>query len=438
MPISVETNHRLRRKIQITIPADHIENMVKKELFKLASKISLDGFRKGKVPLKIIAQRYESSIRHDVLKDLMQNHVRTAINQQKLRPVGQLKYVSNEYQVGQDFTYLVEFEVYPNIEIKEWENFHLEKPLVEITELDVDNMLMTLRQQQESWKKATRAAKAGDRVTIDFISVEDGKNVEKFTDTVLVIGHGLMPLDFETGIIGHQSGETFRVEVRLSENPQADNLQSKLANFSILLKKVEELEITEFNLDWIKNFRPDEGSISEIRNKIRQSLERELKWAVRSYIKLQVFNELLKSNTIDLPVSLIETEIERLRRQNSLYLVNNGNHFLSLPRSFLEENAKKRVAISLLLSEFIRINHIQAEESKIQALLEDLSARYDNPKKVREDFRKNHEITNHFYNLILEDQAINMIINKSIVNETGMSFRDLMGHIKNNRWIEIY
>ncbi|WWO98083.1 MAG: trigger factor [Candidatus Dasytiphilus stammeri] len=433
MPVSVETNHRLRRKIKITIAADHIENMVKKELFHLASKISMNGFRKGKVPLKIIVQRYESSIRNDVLKDLMQNHVRAAITKQKIRPVGQVKYVSNEYQVGQDFTYLVEFEVYPNIEIKKWENFKIEKPRVEVTEPDVDNMLMTLRQQQESWKKATRAAKAGDRVTIDFISVEDGKNVEKFTDAVLVIGHGLMPLDFETGIIGHQSGETFIVEVRLS-----DNLQGKLANFSILLKKVEELELPELNLDWIKSFMPDESSISEIRNKIRQYLERELKWAVRSYIKLQVFNELLKSNTIDLPVSLIETEIERLRRQNSLYLVNNGNNLLPLPRSFLEENAKKRVAINLLLSEFIRIHHIQAEESRIKVFLEDLSATYDNPKKVRKDFSKNNQITNHFYNLILEDQAINMIINKSIVNETVMSFRDLMGHIKNNRWIDIY
>lgn len=210
MPVSVETNHRLRRKIKITIPADHIENMVKKELLNLAPKISMDGFRKGKVPIKVIAQRYESSIRHDVLKDLMHNHVRAAMNKQQIRPVGKLKYVSNEYQVGQDFTYLVEFEVYPNIELKGWENFNIEKPRVEVTEPDVDNMLITLRQQQESWKKTNRAAADGDRVTIDFISVEDGKEVEKFTDAVLVIGHGLMPLDFETAMIGHQAGEKFR------------------------------------------------------------------------------------------------------------------------------------------------------------------------------------------------------------------------------------
>ncbi|WWP00689.1 MAG: trigger factor [Candidatus Dasytiphilus stammeri] len=437
MPVSVETNHRLRRKIKITIPADHIENMVKKELLNLAPKISMDGFRKGKVPIKVIAQRYESSIRHDVLKDLMHNHVRAAMNKQQIRPVGKLKYVSNEYQVGQDFTYLVEFEVYPNIELKGWENFNIEKPRVEVTEPDVDNMLITLRQQQESWKKTNRAAADGDRVTIDFISVEDGKEVEKFTDAVLVIGHGLMPLDFETAMIGHQAGEKFRVEVRLSENPKTDNLQGKLAKFSISLKKVEELEFPELDQDCIKSLVPGECSISEIRNQIRQHLERELKLAVRSYIKLQVFKELLKSNTIDLPVSLIETEIERLRRKNSLYLGNNGNN-LPLPRSLLEDNAKKRVAISLLLGEFIRIHHLQAEESRIQAFMEDLSATYDNPKKLREYLSKNNEITNHFYNLVLEDQVIDMIINKSIVNETVMSFRDLIGHINNNRWIEIY
>ncbi len=168
MQVSVETTQGLGRRVTITVAADSIENAVKSELGNVAKKVRIDGFRKGKVPAKIVEQRYGASVRQDVLGDLMQRHFVDAIIKEKINPAGAPNYVPGEYQVGGDFTYSVEFEVYPEVELKGLDTIEVEKPLVDVSETDVDGMLDTLRKQQASWKETERAATAEDRATIDF------------------------------------------------------------------------------------------------------------------------------------------------------------------------------------------------------------------------------------------------------------------------------
>lgn len=168
MQVSVETTQGLGRRITMTIPADSIEGAVKKELVDIAKKARIDGFRKGKVPMTIIEKRYGASARQDVLGELMSRHFIDAIIKEKINPAGTPNYVPGEYKLGEDFTYSVEFEVYPEVELKGLENIEIEKPVVEVNDEDVDAMLDTLRKQQADWKETDKAATAEDRVTIDF------------------------------------------------------------------------------------------------------------------------------------------------------------------------------------------------------------------------------------------------------------------------------
>jgi len=261
MQVSVETTQGLGRRITITVAADSIESAVKKELVDVARKVRIDGFRKGKVPMNIVAQRYGASVRQDVLGELMTRNFVDAIIKEKINPAGAPNYVPGEYKEGQDFTYAVEFEVYPEVELKGLENIEVEKPVVEVTDADVDTMLDTLRKQQANWIESDAAAGPEDRATIDFNGSVDGEEFEggKATDFVLAMGQGRMIPGFEEGVVGHKAGETFTIDVKFPDDYHAETLKGKDAKFEIVLKKVETRELPELTEEFIKRFGVEDG-----------------------------------------------------------------------------------------------------------------------------------------------------------------------------------
>ncbi|WP_192458158.1 trigger factor [Musicola keenii] len=428
MQVSVETTQGLGRRVTITVAAANIEDAVKSELVSVAKKVRIDGFRKGKVPAKIVEQRYGASVRQDVLGDLMQRHFVDAIIKEKINPAGAPSYVPGEYQVGGDFTYSVEFEVYPEVELKGLESIEVEKPLVDVTDADVDGMLETLRKQQAEWKVAERAAAAEDRVTIDFTGSVDGEEFEggKSSDFVLAMGQGRMIPGFEEGIVGHQAGEEFTIDVKFPEDYHAENLKGKDAKFAIVLKKVEERELPELTPDFIKRFGVEDGSVEGLRAEVRKNMERELKGAIRNRVKSQVIEGLVNANEIDVPVALIDGEINVLRQQAARRFGGNEKQANELPRELFEEQAKRRVVVGLLLGEVISTNELEADEARVNTLIDEIASAYEDPQEVVSYYQKNKEMLNNIRNVALEEQAIETLLSKAKVVEKAVSFNELM------------
>lgn len=428
MQVSVETTQGLGRRITMTIAADSIETAVKSELVNMAKKVRIDGFRKGKVPMTVVAQRYGASVRQDVLGELMSRNFIDAIIQEKINPAGAPQYIPGEYKLGEDFTYSVEFEVYPEVELQGLEAIEVEKPVVEVTDEDVDTMLDTLRKQQATWKDSDAAATAEDRVTIDFTGSVDGEVFEggKATDFVLAMGQGRMIPGFEDGVVGHRTGEEFVVEVTFPQDYHAENLKGKAAKFDIVLKKVEERELPEFTEEFIKRFGVEDGSIAGLRTEVRKNMERELKGAVRNRIKSQTIDGLVDANNIDVPAALIDGEIDVLRRQAAQRFGGNENQALELPRELFEEQAKRRVVVGLLLGEVIRTHELKADESRVNALIEDMASAYEDPKEVIEFYSKNKELMDNMRNVALEEQAVEALLEKAKVTEVATNFSALM------------
>ncbi|AGB81339.1 trigger factor [Serratia sp. FGI94] len=428
MQVSVETTQGLGRRLSITVPADVIAQAVKKELINAAKSVRIDGFRKGKVPMNIVEQRYGASVRQDVLGDLMQRNFVDAIIKEKINPAGAPNYVPGEYKEGEDFSYTVEFEVYPDVELKGLENIEVEKPVVEVNDADVDTMLDTLRKQQATWKDTDRAVEAEDRVTVDFTGSIDGEEFEggKAADFVLAMGQGRMIPGFEEGLVGHKAGEEFTIDVNFPEDYHAENLKGKAAKFAIVLKKVEERELPELTEEFIQRFGVADGSVDGLRAEVRKNMERELKGAVRNRVKTQVIDGLVSANDIDVPAALIDGEIDVLRRQAAQRFGGNEKQALELPRELFEEQAKRRVVVGLLLGEVISTNELKADEDRVKALIEEMASAYEDPSEVIEFYSKNKELMNNMRNVALEEQAVETLLSNAKVSEKATTFSELM------------
>ncbi|OCF96595.1 trigger factor [Gilliamella sp. wkB308] len=428
MQVSVETTQGLGRRLSITIKAENIKKAIDKELVNTAKKVRIDGFRKGKVPLKLVEQRYGASILQEALSDLMQKSFVDAIIQEKLNPAGAPTYTPKEYKNGEDYTFDVEFEVYPDVKVKDLDKIEVEKPVAEVVDADVETMIETLRKQQGTWKVTEQAAGEQNRVTLDFVGKVDGEEFEggKANDFALVLGQGRMIPGFEDAIIGHKAGDSFDINVTFPEDYHAENLKGKPAVFAATLTKVEELELPELTEDVIKRFGIADGTIESLRAEVRKNMTRELNATIRNKIKSQVIDGLVKNNEIEVPTALIDREVDVLRQQALSRFGGNIKQPMELPKELFEAEAKRRVSIGLLFSEIIESNKLKADEARVQTLIDEIATAYEDPKEVIEYYRKDKKAMDNIRSVALEDQVVDLLLASAKVTDKNSSFSELM------------
>ncbi|PAS39345.1 trigger factor [Vibrio cholerae] len=431
MQVTVETLEGLQRRLNITVPAANIEDAVAAELRNIAKNRRFDGFRKGKVPMKMVAKMYGKAVRQDVLGEVMQRHFIEAIVKEKINPAGAPTFAPVEIGEGKDLVFTATFEVYPEVELKGLENIAVEKPAAEVTDADVAEMLETLRKQQATWKEVDEAAENGKRVSIDFVGSIDGVEFEggKAENFPLEMGAGRMIPGFEDGIVGKTKGMEFVIDVTFPEDYHAENLKGKAAKFAIKVKKVEARELPELNDEFVARFGVAEGGVDALKAEVRKNMERELKQAIKARIKEQAIEGLVKENEIQVPSALIDQEINVLRQQAAQRFGGNVEAAAQLPRELFEEQAKRRVVVGLLLGEVIRTHELKADEEKVKALITEMATAYEDPSEVVSYYEQNQQLMNNMRNVALEEQAVDAIIAKAKVTEKAISFSELMNPV---------
>ncbi|EOX3333183.1 trigger factor [Vibrio cholerae] len=431
MQVTVETLEGLQRRLNITVPAANIEDAVAAELRNIAKNRRFDGFRKGKVPMKMVAKMYGKAVRQDVLGEVMQRHFIEAIVKEKINPAGAPTFAPVEIGEGKDLVFTATFEVYPEVELKGLENIAVEKPAAEVTDADVAEMLETLRKQQATWKEVDEAAENGKRVSIDFVGSIDGVEFEggKAENFPLEMGAGRMIPGFEDGIVGKTKGMEFVIDVTFPEDYHAENLKGKAAKFAIKVNKVEARELPELNDEFVARFGVAEGGVDALKAEVRKNMERELKQAIKARIKEQAIEGLVKENEIQVPSALIDQEINVLRQQAAQRFGGNVEAAAQLPRELFEEQAKRRVVVGLLLGEVIRTHELKADEEKVKALITEMATAYEDPSEVVSYYEQNQQLMNNMRNVALEDQAVDAIIAKAKVTEKAISFSELMNPV---------
>ena len=427
MSISIETLEGLQRRVTIIVAADKIEAAYKEQLKGYAKNARVDGFRKGKVPHSIIEQRFGVAARQDVLSDEMQRAFFDAVIAEKINLAGRPTFTPNNYQPGQEFSFSVTFEVFPEVELKGLENIEVEKPVVEISEADLDKMVDVLRKQQATWAESQEAAKAEDRVTIDFVGSVDGEEFEggKATDFVLAMGQGRMIPGFEEGIVGHKAGEQFDIDVTFPAEYHAENLKGKAAKFAITLKKVENIVLPELTEEFVKKFG-NAKSVEDLRAEIKKNMQRELNNAVTARVKNQVINGLIAQNDIEVPAAAVAEEVDVLRQQAVQRFGGKPEMAAQLPAELFEADAKRRVQVGLLLSNVISQNELKVDEARVEAMIADIASAYEQPAEVVEYYAKNRQLTENIRNVVLEEQAVDAVLEKAKVTDRALSFDELM------------
>ena len=427
MQVTVETLEGLERRLNITVPAANIEDAVTAELRNIAKNRRFDGFRKGKVPMKMVAKMYGKAVRQDVMGEVMQRHFIEAIVKEKVNPAGAPTFAPVENNEGADLVFNATFEVYPEVELKGLENITVEKPAVEVKDADVAEMIETLRKQQATWTEVDTAADAGSRATIDFVGSIDGEEFEggKAENFPLEMGAGRMIPGFEDGIEGKTKGMEFEIDVNFPEDYHAENLKGKAAKFAIKVNKVEARELPELNEEFVAKFGATDG-VEGLKAEVRKNMERELKQAVKNRIKEQAIDGLVNENNIDVPSALIDQEIGVLRQQAAQRFGGNTEAADQLPRELFEEQAKRRVVVGLLLGEVIKTEELKADDEKVKAIIEEMATAYEDPSEVIAYYEQNEQMMNNMRNVALEEQAIDAIIAKAQVSDKEVSFNELM------------
>ncbi|GAB3290664.1 trigger factor [Pseudidiomarina andamanensis] len=428
MQVSVETTQGLERRATITVPADVIENEVKRLLKDEYRNRRINGFRKGKVPPNVLQKLFGKEARARAASNLMQSKYFEAMMQEKINPVGMPAIEPKVNEEGQDLQFVATFEVYPEVKVAALDKLAVEKPDVEVTDKDVDTMLDTLRKQHASWKEIKRKSKKGERITIDFTGSVDGEEFEggKATDFALELGEGRMIPGFEDQIIGMKTGEEKTITVTFPEDYHAENLKGKEAQFVIVAKKVEERDLPELTDEFVSLFGIKDGGVDALKAEVRKNMERELKNAVQSKVKEQVLKGLVEHNDVDLPKAMVDQEIDVLRRQAMQRFGGNQAQLPQLPADLFEEQAKERVKVGLLLGEVIRGNELKVDEKKVDEIIENNASAYEDPAEVIAYYKGNEEMMQQIRNVALEEQAIEFILSQAKVKAKKTSFDELM------------
>jgi len=429
MQVSVETTGGLERRMTVEIPRERVDGEVKNRLQRLARTTKLKGFRPGKVPLKIVEQRFGNEVRQEVLGEVIQSSFYEAVTQEQLHPAGTPRIEPIDMEQEEGISFAAVFEVMPEVELSSLEGVAFDKPVVEITDADVDQMLETLRKQQSDWAEVERPAEDGDRVTIDFKGTIDGEPFEggEGQDMLVTIGGGRMIEGFEEGLKGAAAGEERTLELTFPEEYPHKELAGKPAQFAVTVKKVEAPRMPELDDDFAARFGVEEGGVEALRQEVRRNMEREVEQTIRSRIKQQVMDKLLEKNPLEVPQALVDQETQALLEQTRQNMhIPRGKEGINLDPKMFEDQAKRRVSLGLLLSKAVHDNELKAEPAQIRELVEKIAAGYEQPEEVINWYYADQKRLAEVESVALEDRVVEWALEQGDVNEVKTSFDEVM------------
>lgn len=433
MAVQVETLDKLERRITLELPLEAIRKEMDVRLKRLQRQVKLDGFRPGKVPLSIVAQRYGYSVHLDVVNDQVGKAFQEAVAEAQLRVAGQPRITEKEGAPEGTMAFEAVFEVFPEVKLGDLAALELDKLEASVDESAIERTLEILRRQRRSFtpREPGAAAQNGDRVTIDFEGKIDGEAFQggQASDFSFVLGEGQMLKEFEDAVLGMKVGESKTFPLSFPADYHGKEVAGKTADFLVTVKKIEQQQLPEVDEAFVKSLGIEAGTIEALREDIRRNLEREVKFRLQARNKAAALEALAKTAELDLPKAAVEAEIDGLVERARNDLKQRGLKDADkapIPREIFKEQAERRVRLGLVVAELIKANGLRATPEQIDAHLQELAASYEQPEAVVRWYKSNPERLSEIEAIVLENNVTDFIFSRAKVTPKTIGFAELM------------
>ena len=433
MAVTVETLEKLERKITLTLPVGVIQSEVDSRLRKLARTVKMDGFRPGKVPMNVVAQRYGYSVHYEVMNDKVGEAFATAANEAKLRVAGQPKITESEASPEGEMAFDAVFEVFPEVQIGDLTTAEVEKINTEVTDAAIDKTVEILRKQRRTFAQRSQdsAAQDTDRATVDFEGKIDGETFAggKADDFQFILGDGQMLKEFEDATRGMKSGESKTFPLAFPADYHGKDVAGKTADFMVTLKKIEAAHLPEVDGALAKSLGIAEATVEGLRADIRKNLEREVKYRLLGRNKTAVMDALIAKSELDLPKSSVQAELDRMIEGARADLKQRGMKDADkapIPDDLFRPQAERRVRLGLVVAELVRANTLQAKPEQIKAHIDELAASYEKPADVVRWYYGDNRRMAEVEAIVIENNVTEFVLSKAKVSEKAVAFDDLM------------
>ena len=438
MQVSVQSAGSLKREMKVNIPEERIANEVKNRLYSMIKTTKIHGFRQGKVPLKVIENRYGVQVRMEVIGEVVQSSFYEAVRQENLKPAGRPEINSLEPDTDNGLSYTAIFEVMPEVVLSAVDKLEIEKLVCEVSDADYTKTVDVLLKQRQTFQEADRASKIGDTLEIDFTGKMDGEQFEggNASDFKLELGGNKFIAGFEEGLTGKTSGTEVKLDLKFPDEYQNEKLAGKPVLFEVTIKKILEPVLPELNEQFFKDFGIKDGTAEAFAKEVREHMVKESEQAARNKLREAVMNSLHQANKVDLPEALVHEEAHRLYHQYIDRLKSYGitppktpeddnhNHDLSM----FDEQAKKRVALQLIVMEIIRAQELKANPQKVRALIEENASNYEDSAAVINWYYSDKQRLAEIEAVVLEDELIDWVCATARVKQLKVGFDELMNN----------
>jgi len=430
MQVSIETTSGLERKLTVSLPEDKITDAVSVKLKEISRTTKIKGFRPGKVPLGIVQKKFGPQVRNEVVADLVQSSFYEAIVQEKVRPAGNPNITEHNDKPGEGVEYTATFEVYPEINPVSMKDVKIEKTVVDISNANIDEMIETIQKQNKSWAIVEQAAKSSDQITIDYDGSIDGKSFEGGSGQAMAIeiGSNRMIAGFEDGLIGLSADDDKVLNLTFPENYHAKELANKAVEFKIKVISVAQVELPPVDAEFAKKLGVADGNLDTMRIDVKDNMLLELNKKIHSELKASVMDKLYEMNKLDLPKALVESESQALVDQMQSNLTQQGMNpdEMKLDPTMFTEQAERRVALGLILSEIVKQNDLKADSDAVKKAVNKIAEPYDHPDEVLKWYYSDKNRLAEIESLVLEDKVVDWVLDLADVAEITKSFKDVM------------
>ena len=431
MEVTVEKASALQRKLTVRVPGDELEKKIDSRLKELGKQVKIKGFRPGRVPPKVLKQRYGQSVRQEVVSELVQSSLFEAIEKESLRlasnPV--LDKVEDVAD-STDIEFTASVEVYPEIGPLDVSEFPITRPVASVEDGDVAEMLETLREQRQTWEDVDEPATEGHQVIVEYVADLDGNRVPEQGKQRLALMIGSSGFEaLESAVSGRKAGDSQSLSLAFPEGYGDRQLAGREAAVELEILNVQQARRPEIDEAFIRSFSIDSGDIEDLRSEVRSNLERELDQATKTYLKRQAVALLLEhQGDLEVPESIVRNEAESLRRRAAEQQEIEPD---SLDVSQYMEPARSRVRSGLLLAEVARQNNIVVDGARVRQAVESVAETYENPMEVVQAYYGNQQLLQGVENLVLEEQVVDWIVEQAKVDDKAMSMKEVISAAAN-------